>query len=884
MFKKFLLFLTTGALIAPLCSPLWGQDIIPNNHFKAYSISPKPFSFSALTEDQFMQDGLFLMGPLLLANPVQKDTFPIIDTTHHLHWYYAEGRDTSIQVNYENQFETTTVQIDSVRFLLVPAQKLPHDPPTNLDHYKCYRIMQQQWLQKKPFMQDQFTDERADSLRRDLFCTPCQKNTEPMIDTITHYVAYLIAPGQPFIPPLIRQVDDQFASPVAPWVDTVLGSKYLLVPTIKNLPPPPPDTGKNHYKTWRIEPVTPAPTNNLLVKDQFMTDTLQTFKEEYLSNPVRKIVTKPDVTKDTFDIVDPDDHLTWYLAVGRDTLLTVEYVNQFESTAVVIDSVRFLLVPTQKLPHPTYDSFDHYKAYRIRNPQLFNLPVQLQDQFDLTPELITSLTPRYFLTPAQKDLEPVYDLTIHYVAYQIDPMSASTEQRTLIDQFGSRDVMVLASEMILVPTRKLLVTSPPECSDGIDNDGDGLVDFPADCGCTGPADPTEAPNPATECNDGTDNDGDGLVDYPADCGCTDVCDNSESPDPVTNQCNDGIDNDLDGFIDFPADLGCSDPCDNDEFNPFDTGANHFKTWMTTQPQGLTAMVTVTVKDQFMSGPSPIFLDSLFFFSNPVRKIVGNDTFDVTDPDEHLTWYRAAGGNHGLKKVIYENQFESTTVEIDSLKYLLVPARKLPHPKPESLDHYLAYRIKFNQGVPGPVILQDQFDSPIAPELITNLSQRYFLTPAKKNNEPQYDTLTHYVAYGLIPPGTTSQARTVIDQFDTFNLQFGSSTMLLVPTDKLCDAIPGDANASGTLTLGDAISIVNYVFSKPGCAPLPLCWLSGKLCRGDVNGSCTVTLADAIWLVNYIFAKPCAGPGAPPCCWKPIGCPGSTCCLPNPICP
>jgi len=98
-----------------------------------------------------------------------------------------------------------------------------------------------------------------------------------------------------------------------------------------------------------------------------------------------------------------------------------------------------------------------------------------------------------------------------------------------------------------------------ECSDGLDNDGDGLTDFPADCGCTDIYDTTEAPNVTTECNDGIDNDGDGLIDYPLDCGCISSCDSSEAPNPVT-QCNDGIDNDGDGFIDL-ADCGCSNTCD-----------------------------------------------------------------------------------------------------------------------------------------------------------------------------------------------------------------------------------------------------------------------------------------------------------------------------------
>jgi endoglucanase len=70
------------------------------------------------------------------------------------------------------------------------------------------------------------------------------------------------------------------------------------------------------------------------------------------------------------------------------------------------------------------------------------------------------------------------------------------------------------------------------------------------------------------CSDGLDNDGDGLTDYPNDPGCVSVLDNNEA-NPVTalTACADKLDNDNDGLIDYPYDLGCSSATDNDEFNP-----------------------------------------------------------------------------------------------------------------------------------------------------------------------------------------------------------------------------------------------------------------------------------------------------------------------------
>jgi len=61
------------------------------------------------------------------------------------------------------------------------------------------------------------------------------------------------------------------------------------------------------------------------------------------------------------------------------------------------------------------------------------------------------------------------------------------------------------------------------------------------------------------CGDGVDNDGDGDIDYPFDPGCSSIADDTEDDPTPLPACADGIDNDspLDGLIDFPADYGCS---------------------------------------------------------------------------------------------------------------------------------------------------------------------------------------------------------------------------------------------------------------------------------------------------------------------------------------
>jgi len=130
----------------------------------------------------------------------------------------------------------------------------------------------------------------------------------------------------------------------------------------------------------------------------------------------------------------------------------------------------------------------------------------------------------------------------------------------------------------------------PVCNDGVDNDGDGKIDFPSDMGCSSLDDddevnsgacPAGGPGVCPECNDGIDNDGDDLVDFPDDLECESYADDNESDTGpncpadgpgICPQCNDGIDNDGDGKIDYPKDvLGCFNRLDDNEKDPVIAG-------------------------------------------------------------------------------------------------------------------------------------------------------------------------------------------------------------------------------------------------------------------------------------------------------------------------
>lgn len=85
--------------------------------------------------------------------------------------------------------------------------------------------------------------------------------------------------------------------------------------------------------------------------------------------------------------------------------------------------------------------------------------------------------------------------------------------------------------------RDQILAAARPCADGVDDDADGLVDFPADPGCTWSGDLSELP----DCDDGIDNDNDGAVDM-ADTFCTSSSDLREEPDVDADGVTDAEDN------------------------------------------------------------------------------------------------------------------------------------------------------------------------------------------------------------------------------------------------------------------------------------------------------------------------------------------------------
>lgn len=168
------------------------------------------------------------------------------------------------------------------------------------------------------------------------------------------------------------------------------------------------------------------------------------------------------------------------------------------------------------------------------------------------------------------------------------------------------------------------------CGDGLDNDGDGAIDYDADAQCLSSWDNTE--ETLSECADGTDNDGDGLTDYPNDPECLSPFDNHETDTFKGSsggvvECADGIDNDGDGSIDFPSDSDCISANDADEGSSV-SQKDCYGTFIPGDFDGAgTIYMNVNGWDDPLSMTQPNFLEVVVVISweGSFGRIIGEDT-------------------------------------------------------------------------------------------------------------------------------------------------------------------------------------------------------------------------------------------------------------------
>jgi len=181
-------------------------------------------------------------------------------------------------------------------------------------------------------------------------------------------------------------------------------------------------------------------------------------------------------------------------------------------------------------------------------------------------------------------------------------------------------------------------------------------------------------------------------------------------------------------------------------NPPGVNPTHYWTY---QPSygGHPELHTIQARDQFFTGFTPIILDTLLRFINPVHK----DGSPILDPELHYTWWSIANELPNFASAILTNQFGQHPVNVHDLQFMLVPARKdNAAPGSPPANHYLCYRATGGAPFNGLRTLVDQWrtDEQQVGEL------EYLCAPCWKEHNgtvfPAVDEVTHLAMYRIAP--------------------------------------------------------------------------------------------------------------------------------------
>ena len=173
-----------------------------------------------------------------------------------------------------------------------------------------------------------------------------------------------------------------------------------------------------------------------------------------------------------------------------------------------------------------------------------------------------------------------------------------------------------------------------------------------------------------------------------------------------------------------AGMVACDGGDGGEAEPLD----HFKWYLAGSAESLDEVVYL--EDQFCSIEATVGYAA--GFGNPVKKVHGDVTTPISDPDHHLAAY----------EIYYEEEPETWFVEVENqfgLQELIVsgpyglavPTQKEGHQAPVGLDHFLIYEVIDGPSVDVSVSLQDEFDDELQESSVGY--PIYFANPVKKTH-------------------------------------------------------------------------------------------------------------------------------------------------------
>lgn len=171
------------------------------DHFRCYVTQGEPVGKTVLLRDQFEAGEARVLEALRFCNPVQKShgdaVTKIQNEDAHLTFYriHTPAPPPTRQVVISNQLgKDQRLEVSKPVFLAAPTYKQSpgnHQPPKGLDHFKCYEARGAS-VSADLDLQDEFQAQpRVKPGEPVLFCNPVQKALDPVISRITNRDAHL---------------------------------------------------------------------------------------------------------------------------------------------------------------------------------------------------------------------------------------------------------------------------------------------------------------------------------------------------------------------------------------------------------------------------------------------------------------------------------------------------------------------------------------------------------------------------------------------------------------------------------------------------------------------------------------------------------------------
>jgi hypothetical protein len=326
------------------------------NHYLLYIVIETSFpEVGVHLKDQFIEEDVLVVEPVLFGNPVQKtvvgstEVTDIQDPDEHLVFYginLPEGNlpiEKTIQI--DNQFGPQTLDLTLRDLLAVPSQKVSWEQPLN--HFNCYWAVGGLPVGEEVLLEDQFTEGwLAEPLSATvatpyLFANPASKGYgdayTPIGNPNNHLTLYWIDSTEG---PMLWDVtvSNQFGASQELYA---AGPYWLGVPTKKGAEPPP--EGLDHFLVYQVVDYSgTAPDAAVQIGDQWIPNEPRHVTAPILfANPVKKTH-----GTEVAPIMNPDDHLTFYLMDGGDFVMPELLIrNQFGEQWLYVE----------QHPYPDYD-------------------------------------------------------------------------------------------------------------------------------------------------------------------------------------------------------------------------------------------------------------------------------------------------------------------------------------------------------------------------------------------------------------------------------------------------------------------------------------------------------------------------------------------------